>query len=245
MQFSILFTFTLHDEILPFMREKKSGKTHNAFIKLHAIHKIIICLVLGVIVYFFVDIKNIPSVTRIMIGWNTFSLSMIILEWITFNITTPSEIRRHAALEDSSRVVIFTIILISTVASFLAVLLLFISKNDATEGLDIIIAIAGMLLSWFLVHTFFALRYAHLFYGDHKTKPDIYAGGLNFPSEQHPDYLDFAYFSFVLGMTFQVSDVQVTSKQLRRVAMLHGILSFGFNTFIVALTINVIAGMMK
>jgi uncharacterized membrane protein len=125
------------------------------------------------------------------------------------------------------------------------VLLLFISKNDATEKLDIIVAIAGMLLSWFLVHTFFALRYAHLFYGDHKTKPDIHAGGLIFPSEQHPDYLDFAYFSFVLGMTFQVSDVQVTSKQLRRVAMLHGILSFGFNTFIVALTINVIAGMMK
>ena len=75
-----------------------------------------------------------------------------------------------------------------------------------------------MILSWFLIHTIFTLRYAHIFYGDDDEKPEMHAGGLEFPGDKKPDYLDFAYFSFVLGMTFQVSDVQITSKQLRRIS---------------------------
>ena len=226
------------------MPVKKSSDAHNAFERLHAIHKIIICIVLAIAAYLVADIKNNP-LTRLMIGWNTFSLCMIIMTWITFKITTPDEIRRQAELQDTSRVVIFVIVLISAFASFFAVLLLVISEKKETEAFDIPVAIAGMLFSWFLVHTIFAMRYAHIYYGDHETKPDIHAGGLIFPNEDKPDYLDFAYFSFVLGMTFQVSDIQVTSKRLRKLALLHGILSFGFNTIIVALTINVIAGLTK
>ena len=227
------------------MSVKKVSNSHNAFEKLHAIHKIIICLVLAIVVYLVADIKNINPLTRIMIGWNTFSLCMIILSWITFTITTPTEIRKQAGVQDSSRAVIFTIILISTFASFLAVFLLLISKDKATEFLDIPIAVSGMAFSWFLVHTVFTMRYAHIFYEDNEAKSDEPAGGLTFPGDNKPDYLDFAYFSFVLGMTFQVSDIKVTSKRLRKIAMLHGILSFAFNTVIVALTINVIAGLSK
>ncbi len=227
------------------MPAKKSSNSHNSFERLHAIHKIIISFVLAVAAYLFADIRNISPLTRIMFGWNTFSLSLIIMTWIMFKITTSSEIREQASVQDSSRVVIFIIILISTIASFSAVLLLLITKNKTTEALDISVAISGMLLSWFLVHTIFALRYAHIFYGDHETKPALHAGGLQFPGDDKPDYPDFAYFSFVLGMTFQVSDVEVTSKQLRKLALLHGILSFSFNTFILALTINVIAGLSK
>ncbi len=227
------------------MHAKNTSNAHNAFERLHAIHKIIICIVLATVVYLVADIKDISTLSRLMIGWDVFSLCMIIMTWITFKITTPTEIRKQAGLQDTSRVVIFIIILISTCASFLAVLLLLISKNKTTETLDIPFAIAGMFFSWFLVHTVFAMRYAHIYYGDHETKPEIPAGGLNFPDDNRPNYLDFAYFSFVLGMTFQVSDIQVTSKRLRKLALLHGILSFGFNTFIVALTINVIAGLSK
>jgi uncharacterized membrane protein len=223
---------------------KKPGNSHNTFERLHAIHKIIICIGLAIVVYFIADIKN-NALGRLMIGWNTFSLCLLIMTWITFKITTPDEIRRQAALQDASRVTIFIIILVSAFASFFAVLLLVISKKEETQALDIPIAISGMFFSWFLVHTIFAMRYAHIYYGDHETKPDMFAGGLSFPNENKPDYLDFAYFSFVLGMTFQVSDVQVTSKRLRRLALIHGILSFGFNTIIVALTINVIAGLTK
>jgi uncharacterized membrane protein len=226
------------------MPVKKSSDAHNAFERLHAIHKIIICIVLAIAAYLVADIKNNP-LTRLMIGWNTFSLCMIIMTWITFKITSPDEIRRQAGLQDASHVAIFVIVLISAFASFFAVLLLVISEKKETEAFDIPVAIAGMFFSWFLVHTIFAMRYAHIYYGDHETQPAIHAGGLIFPDEDRPDYIDFAYFSFVLGMTFQVSDIQVTSKQLRKMALLHGILSFGFNTIIVALTINVIAGLTK
>ncbi|MBA2249079.1 MAG: DUF1345 domain-containing protein [Chitinophagaceae bacterium] len=227
------------------MVEKKLNNPHNAFERLHAIHKIIICFALAIAVYLLTDVKKINWLSHIMIGWDTFSFTMLIMTWITFKITTPTEIRKQAGVQDASRVVIFIIILISAIASFLAVLILLIYKNPSTEAFDFPIAIAGMLFSWFLVHTIFAMRYAHLYYGDHETKPDVPAGGLDFPGDQKPGYLDFAYFSFVLGMTFQVSDVQVTSKRLRKLALLHGILSFGFNTVIVALTINVIAGLKK
>ena len=94
-----------------------------------------------------------------------------------------------------------------------------------------------LLLSWLISHVVFAFRYAHEFYSRDQGGPGV-DGGLDFPEEKEPDYLDFLYFALVLGMTFQVSDVQITSRKLRRVATLHGLLSFLFNTVIVALTIN-------
>jgi uncharacterized membrane protein len=99
-----------------------------------------------------------------------------------------------------------------------------------------------MVFSWFLIHTIFTLRYAHIYYGDHPSTPEKYHGGLSFPDDATPEYIDFAYFSFVLGMTFQVSDVDITSKRFRKLALWHSLLSFGFNTIMIALTINVIAG---
>ena len=203
-----------------------------------------ICLCIGVVVYLIIQIKHLDVLTHAMIGWDTFSLCMIILSWITFSITTSQQIREQSKVQDSSRTIIFFIILIATLASFLAVLLLLITKHQArsTETVHLIIAITGMVLSWFLIHTIFTLRYAHIFYGDDDEKPGTHAGGLEFPDDKKPDYLDFAYFAFVLGMTFQVSDVQITSKRLRRIAMFHGLLSFGYNTIMIALTINLIAG---
>ena len=99
----------------------------------------------------------------------------------------------------------------------------------------------GVALSWFLLHTTFTLHYAHLFYGDAE-EATASARGLIFPGESQPDYLDFAYFSFVIGMTFQVSDINITSRKIRRMALLHGTISFFFNTIIVALTVSILAG---
>ena len=138
------------------------------------------------------------------------------------------------------------VILLSSFASLFTVLLLISSKDlkDTTPYIYVPAAILGILLSWMMVHITFAFHYAHLYYDDdeegnsHKN-----AGGLNFPNENKPDYLDFAYFSFIIGMTFQVSDVEVTSRKLRRMVLLHSLLAFGLNTFVVALTINLIAGL--
>jgi uncharacterized membrane protein len=100
-------------------------------------------------------------------------------------------------------------------------------------------------LSWSLMHTVFGLRYAHAFYGD-SDQPceNRHAGGLVFPGERMPDYFDFAYFSFVIGMTCQVSDVQITSHRMRRLTLLQSVLAFGFNTIILALLINTVSSLL-
>ncbi len=227
------------------MPQVKNESNLSLFARIHSAQKLLICIVIGVIIYFVVDIQQLDQLTHLMISWDAFSLSMIILSWITFSITKSQQIREQAKAQDSSRILIFITVLVSTFASFLAVLLLLISKKDfkTTEALHLSVAIAGMLFSWFLIHTIFTFRYAHIFYGDNKDKPDTHAGGLEFPNDKKPDYLDFAYFSFVLGMTFQVSDVDITSKRLRRFSLLHSILAFIFNTVMIALTINIIAGL--
>jgi uncharacterized membrane protein len=216
--------------------------------KMKALHKVLLCLALAAIVFVLVSLSGIDLLTRIMIGWNTFSLAILILDWIVFWNTASKEIRTQAQVEDNSRVTIFVIVLVSTLASLLAVTLLLLGSSYTYKVLHIFVAIAGMTFSWLLVHTIFTVRYAHLYYGDHETKENTHAGGLDFPHEpakDHPDFLDFAYFSFVLGMTFQVSDVQITSRRLRRLALLHGLISFAYNTVIVALTINTLAGLSK
>ena len=109
---------------------------------------------------------------------------------------------------------------------------------DALTG-HILVSVLAVICSWFLVHTVFIFRYAHIYYGS-GDKP---VGGLDFPGDDEPDYLDFAYFSFIIGMTSQVSDVDITSSVMRRLALLHGILSFFFNAVIIALSINIISGL--
>jgi len=226
------------------MARAKSQTKIPLFERLHSVHKLLICIIIAAIIYFIIEIRDLDELTHLMISWNVFSLGMIIMSWITFSITTSQQIREQAKVQDSSRALIFSTVLISTFASFFAVVLLLLTKKEykSTEALHLIIAIAGMLFSWVLIHTIFTLRYAHIFYGDDEVKPETHAAGLEFPDDKKPDYLDFAYFAFVVGMTFQVSDVEVTSKRLRRLVLLHGILSFGYNTIMIALTINLIAG---
>jgi uncharacterized membrane protein len=226
------------------MAEIQKSSKKSLFERLNSLHKLLICFGIAVTVYVVVQINHLDVLTHLMIGWDTFCLFMIMTCFITFSVTRSQQIRELAKAQDSSRVIIFIIVLISTFASFFAVVLLLLTKKDykSTETFHVIIAIAGMVLSWLLIHTIFTLRYAHIFYENHEEQPEVHAGGLEFPGEKRPGYFDFAYFSFVLGMTFQVSDVQVTSKRLRRLVLLHGILAFGYNTIMIALTINLIAG---
>ena len=223
---------------------KSVSSFRKSFEKIHSFAKLLICLGIAIIVYLLIQLEHVDVLTHVMLGWDAFSICMIGLEWTTFIITKSQQIREQAKVQDSSRTLIFLLVLVATLASFLAVLLLIITKQKITsgKGAHLVIALAGMILSWFLIHTIFTFRYAHIFYGDDKDNPTTHAGGLEFPGEKKPDYRDFAYFSFVLGMTFQVSDVEITSKAIRRLALWHGLLSFGYNTIMIALTINVIAG---
>jgi uncharacterized membrane protein len=227
------------------MRISKDNENEPWLYRLPPVAKLLVGLVIATIVFFAFPLKHADTLTRVMLAWDVFSLCLLCLYWLIFYTTSPTHIRKLAATEDTSRVVIFIVTIISATASMLAVILLLTTKHESAEVkvLHLVVAIAGMSLSWSLVHTVFAVRYAHLYYADHKTKPGINAGGLDFPDEDKPDFVDFAYFSFVLGMTFQVSDVSITLKKIRRMVLWHSLISFGYNAVIIALTINVIAGL--
>ena len=211
--------------------------------RLSGFQKLFICLACGSLAYIAIPAKNIDVIAHIMIGWDVFSLFMITFSWITFFQVSAGQIRQQAKVQDENRVIIFVLILVATLAGMVAVVILVITKTEAHQESEwkMPIALAGMLLSWVLIHTIFTLRYAHIFYGNHEEDPSSHAGGLDFPSEKKPDYLDFAYFSFNVGMTFQVSDVATTTRKLRRLVLLHSFISFIFATIMIALTINVIS----
>jgi uncharacterized membrane protein len=224
--------------------EKQSEKIPMIY-RIPTIMKPVIGLVIASIVFFIFPLKHADPLSRWMLGWDVFSFCLLSLYWYIFYTSKAIHIRKMAATEDTSRVVIFIVILICTAASMFAVILLLTTKHESNslKVLHLFIAIVGMSLSWSVVHTVFAVRYAHLYYADHKTKANAPAGGLDFPDEDKPDFVDFAYFSFVLGMTFQVSDVSISSRKIRRMVLWHSLISFGYNAVIIALTINVIAGL--
>jgi uncharacterized membrane protein len=209
-------------------------------------HRVLISLGLAGLTFLSIHNTELNLLIMLIILWDVYALSYCITSWVVFFTHTHSEIRQHAREEDGSRIFVYLIIFLSSLASLFAVSLLIISPNTAETSaiLSVPIAVIGMLLSWMIVHITFTFHYAHFYYDDdedgnsHKN-----VGGLNFPNETKPDYLDFAYFSFVIGMTFQVSDVQISDRKLRRLVLLHSLLSFTLNTFVVALTINLIAGL--
>lgn len=219
---------------------------HNFVNRLTAPQKLLISIVVGVVVFMLIPFRTTQVMPHILFAWDIFTLCLLILTWITFYTTPPLKIREQAHRQDDTRIVIFILVLVATSISMLAVLSILVNHNASLhdKALEVPTAVACMLLSWCLVHTIFTTRYAHIYYADDKIKKDVHAGGLDFPKEPHPDFVDFAYFSFTLGMTFQVSDVEISSKTIRRLALWHGFLSFGYNATIIALTVNIIAGLM-
>jgi uncharacterized membrane protein len=209
---------------------------------MHPIQRIFISLVTSLLACFLLPFK-MPVLNSVMLAWVIFSLSYLILSLLVIIKRPVSEIRKTAKKNDGSVLFVSALILLSSFASMFTVLLLMLSqKNDSADNVFYLpLAISGMMLSWLMVHSIYTFHYAHMYYDDDKEGKD--AGGLDFPGEAQPNYIDFAYFSFVIGCTFQVSDVEISSPKIRRVALLHGLLSFGLNTFVVALTINIIGSL--
>ena len=175
--------------------------------------------------------------------WISFGLTFIISSAIVFFKLPVSEIVKKANQEDGSRTFVIISILLSSFASMLTVLLLMLSdKMHTQQALTVIVSVIGMIVSWVVVHTIFTFHYANMYYFKQMDNRSADAP-LVFPGKTKPGYLDFAYFSFVIGMTFQVSDVEIASQRIRRTALVHGLLSFTLNTFVGALTINLIAGL--
>jgi uncharacterized membrane protein len=174
-------------------------------------------------------------VTRLLFGWDALIAVYLVLVYAMMLCNDHQHIRRAAAMQDDGRFVI----LVTAIGAFASIAAIVSELGTPHRGvLELSIAITTIVLSWAAVHTIFALHYAHDYYR-HATP-----GGLQFPSgdkEDHADYWDFVYFSFVIGMTAQVSDVGISDKTIRRTATAHGIVSFIYNTALLALTVNIAA----
>jgi uncharacterized membrane protein len=179
---------------------------------------------------------SLRLVTRLLIGWDSFVTLYLLLVYIMMMRCGLARIRRNAVLQDDGRFLILLVTALGAFASIAAIV--FELAGSHRSPVELALATITVALSWAAVHTAFALHYAHDYYRGAK------AGGLQFPNgDEHekPDYWDFVYFSFVIGMTAQVSDVGITDRTIRRTATAHGIVSFVYNTALVALMVNIAA----
>lgn len=172
--------------------------------------------------------------TRLLVAWDISIALYIALAFNLFLSCGSDRIRKLAARQDDGRFLVLAMTAVAAFASIVAIVVELGVKPQHTPQL--VLAVVTIVLSWCAIHTTFALHYAHEYYSG----GDI--GGLTFPgNEQAPDYWDFVYFSFVIGMTAQVSDVGITDRMIRRTAIAHGVVSFIFNTALVALMVNIAA----
>jgi uncharacterized membrane protein len=183
-----------------------------------------------------------PIAVRVVAGWDVAATALLSLAWAIIWRSDSAMTRKRAAAEDPGRNTVSIVVLMaSTFSLFAAAAVLRQAKTLApSEGLLLVgLCLGAVACAWSLTHTAYTLRYAHLYYRD-----DDPEGGLVFPGDGAPDYLDFAYFSFTVGMCFQVSDVTITGRSIRRAVLGHAILSFAHNTAILALALNLAFGLL-
>lgn len=194
-----------------------------------------IAIVIGIVAYALLP-ASLRQVTRALLGWDIFVAAYLTLVYAMMFQCGLARIKRNAVLQDDGRFLILLVVGLGAFASIAAIVFELGASQHSVPALAL--ATVTIALSWAAVHTIFALHYAHEFYRG--AKP----GGLQFPSgdtHENADYWDFVYFSFVIGMTAQVSDVGITDKTIRRTATAHGIVSFIYNTALVALMVNIAA----
>jgi uncharacterized membrane protein len=180
---------------------------------------------------------GLKPVLALLLSFDAAAITFLTSTAVLFNRATPDTMRTNAVQQDLGR---WAVLWSSIVLSVVVLVALWVELRVAKGGgvLAIVIACGSIMLSWLYMNTIFAVHYAHGYYGNYGAAHK----GLDFPGAEEPDYWDFAYFAVVIGMTFQVSDVQITSRRLRHMALLHSVIAFFLNVFIIALTVNIVAG---
>jgi uncharacterized membrane protein len=182
----------------------------------------------------------------VLASWDVGALCYLGLEWLLITRSDEKLTRLRTQRSDPSSYVIFLVVVSAASASVVAIGFI---VGDARElpywprAGRITLSVAALFLSWLLIHTLFAFHYARLYYSQPPEQKSHHRG-LRFPDDDEPDYLDFAYYSFVVGMTSQVSDVAVLSRPMRRLTMIHGVLSFIYNIAILAMSISIIGNVL-
>ena len=183
---------------------------------------------------------------RGLLAWCVGVTVYLVLAWWLCTGFDAQRTRERAQAQDEPSVVLFLVLLVATMACVAAITVLMQQSRDLSgvqRALHIGLSMVALALSWLFIQTIFAFRYSHRYYQEEqRNEPD--GPGLKFPGGLDPDYFDFLYYAHVVGMTSQVSDVQVTSREMRWLTLVHSVLSFGFNMLILALSINVVAGLL-
>jgi uncharacterized membrane protein len=185
---------------------------------------------------------QLPSSVAALLGWDVGSLVLLALSWIVITPATAKSTRSRAGNEDPGRTAVYVIVVLMSSVSLLAATLLVRDAHTQHPDIERLVSglcLAAVALAWTVTHAAFAMRYARL--SDREDREGV--GGIDLPGKQAPTYFDFAYFAFTIGMCFQVSDACVTSAQIRRVVLLHAVISFGYNSVILAFVLNLVFGM--
>lgn len=214
---------------------------------LHAIRvrpRLLTAIAVGILASFLLP-EHLTDSTRLLLTWDVGAGFYLLLAlWMLW--TTPLEsMKIHAKLQDEGALVMLTITVLAAMASLGAILFELTGLKDRNilgQGIHVVLVVGTFAISWLLVHVTFALHYAHLYYLNKERLARI---GLIFPDQDLPIYSDFLYFSMVIGMTSQTADVGIASSQIRRLVMAQGLVSFIFNTSLLALTINIAASLIN
>jgi uncharacterized membrane protein len=207
--------------------------------------RLFVSLVLGVMVGLALP-ANLRPLTRGLIGWNVAMWLYLCAAMLMIVRSAKTDIHRRAALQDEGRHVILVLAVVASAMSFGAIIAQLSNLKDLPAGaksLHIGLALITIIGSWLFVHMTYALHYAHEFFlAAKRDETGKWVGGISFPGVQCPDYFDFLYFSYVIGVACQTADVDITGSAARRVALGHGILAFFYNNAVLALSINIGAG---
>ena len=208
--------------------------------RLQAKQRLAAALALGFIA-FVIQPGSISWHTRLVASWDVGALVYLAIAWLIIGRANARSTRAHALAQDTSGYIIFLFVLGSACASIVAIGFMVSTIRGLQfwpKAWHLTLTITALMSSWFLIHTVFAFHYARRYYRDARPPK---TGGLAFPGDGDPNYMDFTYYAFVVGMTSQVSDVQALSPIMRRMTLIHGVLSFIFNIAVLALSINTIA----
>ncbi len=190
------------------------------------------------------------AATRALVGWDVAAALWLVSIVVAMATTSAAELKKIAYQDDAAASLILVVLVCAVAASLIGVVVeIGKARPSADPSLFMLLGVATLVLSWLFMHTLFAVHYAHLFYGgDRRKRMDAPDGGLAFPGprdarEKSPGYFDFVYIAFCVGMTFQVSDVDVLTRDFRRLITVHGMLSFFYNLFILGLAVNLFASL--
>ena len=202
--------------------------------------RMVISLIFGALVLYFVP--SDVGTTRALLAWNATAILFIVLILVMMGRTRAQDIRDHSSAEEEGRFTVLTLVIAAAAMTLIAIgVEIFAVKEmqGASRALRLALTFGTVISSWAFVHVVFTIYYAHEFHAEMAgNKKKSLRGGLQFPGETLPDYWDFFYFAFTVGMTAQTSDVVITSRRMRRLVIVHGIVAFIFTTAVIALTVN-------